>query len=646
MNILKFSTIAALLIIFHCSNNASVNNKVLVLGIDGMDPLILGELMDAGKMPNFSLLAEHGEYAELQSSTPPQSPVAWANFITGMDPGGHGIFDFVHRYPETLMPYLSVSETVPASWSFTLGNWTIPLRGGTVKNLRKGKAFWEILEEHDIPTMILGIPSNFPPINKGKSLSGMGTPDILGSYGEFTFFTSDTATAFDDISGGRVVRVTVENNVIKTSFKGSANPFLKDNKETSVPFSIYIDENTPTIRLDIAEQKYILKEGEWSHWIPLEFELVPYLSSYSGICRLYLKQVRPYFQLYVSPININPDNPVMPISNPEDFSQILYRDLGYFYTQGMAEDTKALEFGILDDDAFKTLSLFIMEERLRLLDWAMTRFKEGLLFVYFSSLDQNSHMYYKTLFPDSSGDSFTAYNGNRLFLESLYTAMDTLLGKTLEQIDDRTTVFVMSDHGFAPFEKKVNLNTWLFEQNYISMFRQWDQKYDKFFQTVSWAETKAYALGLNGIYINQDGRESNGTVTAEDKKTLVDEIADKLLTLRDPETGEQIIKRVYKTAETYHGKHKDTAPDIIVGYARGFRSSDASAMGEFPEGLTVKNTDRWSGDHCMATEEVPGVLLMNKKFQSRTPHLYDLAPTILQVFGIPVPEYMYGKSIL
>ena len=628
-----------------CGDNPRADKKLLILGIDGMDPLIYEMLAKQGKLPAFEALAEKGGYSRLWSSIPPQSPVAWANFITGMDPGGHGIFDFVHRKPETLTPFLSVSEAEPPDWILSLHDWLIPLKGGSVTNLRQGKAFWEILEDNDIPATILGIPSNFPPVEKGESISGMGTPDLLGTYGEFTFFTSDTSVSYGDVSGGDVVTLSVSGYAAHSVICGPQNPFKRGNPAAVESIHVYIDPEAQAARIDIGDESVILSRGEWSGWIPLDFSMIPGLNSVSGICRLYLKETHPHLKLYVSPVNINPAKPAMPISNPPDFAETIAADLGCFYTQGMAEDTKAFEFGILNREEFKELSLYVLAERLRLFDWAFKRFKRGVLFVYFSSLDLNGHMFYRTLFPENafSRPDSTLLNDN--FLAELYVKMDSVLAETMKKLDGNTTLMVMSDHGFAPFYKKFNLNTWLYDEGYVSMFREWDQGFDSFFQTVDWGETKAYAMGLNGLYVNLRGRESFGIVDAAERNILIDEIAEKLAAITDPETGDYVIKRVYKTREMYHGSMKEHAPDIIVGYARGFRGSDASAMGEFPPELLTLNEDRWGGDHCMAMEEVPGVLFMNTEFSAENPSLFDLAPAVLDLYSLEKPEYMIGNSI-
>ena len=104
------------------------DHRLIVLGIDGMDPQLLRRYMGEGVLPNLSKLAGMGGFIELGTSIPPQSPVAWSNFITGMDSGGHGIFDFIGLDRKTLIPYLSIARVEkPKREPLKLGQWRIPL---------------------------------------------------------------------------------------------------------------------------------------------------------------------------------------------------------------------------------------------------------------------------------------------------------------------------------------------------------------------------------------------------------------------------------------------------------------------------------------------------------------------------------------
>ncbi|MFH1865762.1 MAG: alkaline phosphatase family protein, partial [Candidatus Eisenbacteria bacterium] len=290
------------------SGGASPEKKVLVLGIDGMDWLITSRLMDEGKLPHFRALANEGGFSALLSSIPPQSPVAWSNFITGADPGGHGIFDFVHRDRQTYLPYLSTSKVEAApekarvlgiqvrnQFAMPFTDYVFPLAGGATLNLRKGVAFWQVLEAADVPCTIFKIPSNFPPVTSERglvrSMSGMGTPDILGTYGTFSFYTTDPWPGSEDISGGYVYPVKVEAGVVRAKLLGPPNDF-KDyekigerqgapvsygEKKVGIDFEVYVDPENPVARLDIGDAEVVLTEGEFSEWVEVEFVMVPNL---------------------------------------------------------------------------------------------------------------------------------------------------------------------------------------------------------------------------------------------------------------------------------------------------------------------------------------------------------------------------------
>jgi predicted AlkP superfamily phosphohydrolase/phosphomutase len=623
---------------------ATPSKKVIVLGIDGMDPGILGRMMEEGKMPNFSKLAEQGSFMPLGTSIPPQSPVAWSDFITGMDPGGHGIFDFIHRKPEMYLPYLSTSETVDPGHTIEVGDWIIPLSGGGTKLLRKGKAFWQILEEHGIPTTIIKIPANFPPAeSEGRSISGMGTPDVLGTYGTFSYYTDNPAKFDDeDVTGGNIYPVSVYENRAETELVGPKNTFRKDQQNITVDFTVCIDPEQPVAKIEIQDEEILLNVGEWSDWVTVEFEAVPLLQGVTGICRFYLKGVRPDFDLYVTPVNIDPFNPAMPISTPSDYAAELAGEVGGYYTQGMPEDTKAFSVDALGITDYLKQTKIVSNERLAMYDHMLEEFDSGLLFFYFCSLDQNSHMLWYLTDPEHPiyEEELAKTYGHTL--EDIYVTMDGAVGKVLGKVDDNTTLIVMSDHGFAPFNRAFNLGTWLKDNGYITLT---DDTEGEFYDNVDWSRTRAYPLGLNGLYINQRGREGNGIVNASEKDKLLDEIAEKLLEVRDPENDELAILRLYKTREVYTNADERLVPDAIVGYNRGYRASWETAVGSFPKELFTDNDERWSGDHCMASEVVPGIIATNRKIKASSPRLVDMAPTMLAEFGIEALPEMVGKPI-
>jgi hypothetical protein len=233
------------------------DQKLIILGIDGMDPQLLKRFIAEGKMPNFSALARTGSFRLLTTSIPPQSPVAWSNLITGMNAGGHGIFDFIHRDPKTLQPYFSASRVEPPKHAIHLGKWVIPIGNGTAEQLRQGKAFWETLDDYGVPSTIFRMPSNFPPVKtKGHSLSGMGTPDLRGSYGTFSFYTDDPMTAAGVVEGGQIIPVTVEDSQVNAKLIGPDNTFRKGSPPTLEPFTVSIDPLEAVAKFTVQDQKF------------------------------------------------------------------------------------------------------------------------------------------------------------------------------------------------------------------------------------------------------------------------------------------------------------------------------------------------------------------------------------------------------
>jgi len=617
------------------------------LGIDGMDPQLLTRFMQEGKMPNFATLAQRGSFKRLTSSIPPQSPVAWSNMITGMNAGGHGLFDFIHRDPKTLALYFSASRVEAPKHSIHLGSWVIPLGSGSAEQLRRGKAFWEILDDNGIPNSVFRIPANFPPVPaKGETLSGMGTPDLRGTYGTFSFYTDDPTAVAGAVEGGQVIPVQVENSQVISKLIGPDNSFRKGSPAATEPFSVAVDPLESVARIAVQGHEFVLREGEWSNWVKIEFQLIPFLGNVQGMCRFYLKQAHPRFQLYVSPINIDPADPALPISTPSGYSRFLSEEVGEFYTQGIAEDTKALSDGVLDDKEFLEQSRTVLAEHRRIFDLQFPKFQKGVFFFYFSSLDLNSHMLWRLIDPEHPAYDATLASQYGSVLQAFYQQMDQVLGEVLPKLDEHTTLLVLSDHGFAPYRRSFNLNTWLLNNGYIALKNDANPDNNEPLANVDWSKTRAYGLGLNGLYLNMHARERQGIVTpGAEADALLKEIREKLLAVRDPKNNLPVITRVDFATDAYQGPYAHDGPDALVGYNRGYRAGWKTILGAFPPDILEDNTNPWSGDHCMDYTLVPGVLLSNRDIAAATPALTDIAPTILAEFGIAKPKDMMGQSV-
>jgi predicted AlkP superfamily phosphohydrolase/phosphomutase len=627
-------TIAIAAMVSGCNAPAPPGRKVIVLGFDGLDFDVTRQLIDAGKLPAFSRLAASGGFSSLGTTIPPQSPVAWSTFITGRDPGEHGIFDFVHRDPKTMEPYLSTTRTEPAR-AIGAGRWQLPIGSGRVESLRQGQPFWEVLEARGIPTTVIRMPANFPPSGTAtRELSGMGTPDLQGGYGTFALYTSQPYAAEQNPAGGVAYAVTFRDGRLESVLEGPGNPFLKNGDKLRAPFTARRDAAGRHVLLTVGDTERLLKVGEWSDWIPVTFAMVP-TQSLHGQVRFFLKGLEPFFELYASPINIDPLAPAMPIAHPEDYASELAGATGRFYTQGMPEDTKALKAGVLSDAEFLAQARLAGDENLRQYRYVLDRFTGGLLFYYFGNTDQVSHMMWRARDPGHPAYDPKNDAPNADVVTALYEGLDAVVRETLDRLGPDDLLVVMSDHGFTSWRRAFHMNSWLRDQGYLALIDANRQDDPGFFANVDWSRTRAYALGLNGLYLNVRGRERNGIVAPESRAALADEIAAKLLATVDPATGAPAISKMYRREQVYHlAGFEDIAPDLIVGYAKGTRGSDESALGGLPREVIVDNTSAWSGDHCIDHEAVPGILLSNRPLRVPATSIQMLAGAVLAEFGV------------
>lgn len=609
-----------------CARNMSGahGKRVIVLGVDGMDPGFVEAHWN--ELPNLRRLRESGGLERLATTTPPQSPVAWSSFITGMDPAHNGIFDFVHRDPATLLPLSSMAEVSEPAHQLRVGPYQLPLSKARVRSFRRGRTFWEILAEHGILVTVVRMPTNYPPVNEGQALAGMGTPDLQGTFGTFTYYTDDSLQETGDVAGGRIVGVTVNRGRVVLPIEGPPNTLRRDGRAATIDLIVDIDPEAPVMRGRIGEQQFIMRQGEWSPWIHVRFPLIRGLASVAGMFRLYARELHPGFRIYRSPLNIDPSDAALPISAPVSFSRDLAGRIGPFYTQGIEEDTSALRQGALDLPEYLEQSGLVVHEHEAMLRDALDHFRDGLLFFYFSEIDQNSHVLWGKHDED---------------LLKTYQAVDRDIGAVLERAPD-STIIVMSDHGFAAFDRAVNLNTWLLREGFLALDDLRNVGSGEMFPHVDWHKTKAYAMGLNALYINLSGREKNGIVhPGVERDSVIAELVRRLRDLHDADNGKAVIDDVTRI-DTSGSRF---APDLVVGYAPGYRASWETALGSIPPDVLVGNTEAWIADHCIAAADVPGVLLGTRKPRVTAPRLKDLTVTILNEFGVRPDPLMSGRPI-
>jgi predicted AlkP superfamily phosphohydrolase/phosphomutase len=574
------------------------------------------------ELPALARLRDTGGFRRLKTTTPPQSPVAWSTFITGLDPTAHGIFDFVHRDPKTMQPFSSMGRTQEPRFKLPLGSYVLPLSAARVETLRKGQAFWQILDARHIPVTVQHMPTNFPPVEAGEALAGMGTPDMRGTLGTFTYFTDDPEELARDVPGGRIVKVRGENGRFILPLEGPPNSLRKVSRFVAIDLALDVDSEHNSARLSLANPVAVFEQGEWSDWLGADFPLLGWLAGAHGMFRVYVKELHPHLAIYVTPVNIDPRSPDLPISAPTSYSRDVARATGPFYTQGIAEDTSAFRQGVFTLREFERQSALVASDELKLLRYSLSHFREGLLFFYFSSIDQNSHMLWGKHEPE---------------LLEVYRAVDSAIGETMSRFPDADLI-VMSDHGFNSFDRSVNLNTWLWQQGFLALQGP-PSGDDEMFADVDWSKTRAYALGLNGLYLNIAGREKNGILhRGAESEAVMKKLAAELPRFRDPENGRQVVEVVSPT-------HAELGPDMIVGYARTYRGSWQTALGAVPPSVIEDNTDAWIGDHCINPDDVPGVLLSNRTLHAANPGLKDITVTILGLFGVNPGTGMTGRSV-
>ncbi len=368
--------------------NAAAN--LIVLGVDGMDPAFVERHWDA--LPNLRALRDCGYFGRLGTSMPPQSPVAWSTFITGLEPDQHGLYDFVHRDPATLQLFSSMSKTSAPRWVLPFGPYAFPLRPAQVSSMRRGTPFWRTLAEHGVPVMVQRMPTNYPPDDSGRELAGMGTPDLLGTQGTFTFYTDDPEEVPRQVPGGRIVKTGVSNGRAVLLLEGPPNPLLRDHAVTTAAITLDVDRASRAARIEVGDQTAIVREGEWSGWLRVKFPLIAHADSIHGMVRVFAKQLSPGLEIYVSPINADPAAPDLPISSPRRWAADLEDEAGPYFTLGIPEDTAALRQEVLSLPQFQEQAQLVFAEEARLLEASLRQFTGGFLFFYFSSIDQNSHV--------------------------------------------------------------------------------------------------------------------------------------------------------------------------------------------------------------------------------------------------------------
>jgi predicted AlkP superfamily phosphohydrolase/phosphomutase len=655
--------------------------RVFVMGFDGMDPTLARRYMDAGKLPHLKALADEGVFARLGSTQPSESPTAWASFATGVNPGKHSIYDFLIRDLATYFPDFNMIRKEPPEFLWGL----VPTRPPKITSMRGGTSFWKTASADGVRTVVLTVPVTFPPeeLHHGQMLGGLPLPDLRGTLGTFYYWATDLSSYEEGNTefGGFLKRLLLDGGVAETVLKGPESPVLKQEetrlrekrksgglsereqarldelatgKDLNLPMTVRWSEGSGRAEIEIQGQKLSLKTGEWSGWVPLTFR-VNALVRVHGMTQFALLDASRELRLYASPVNMDPRDPPLPITYPASFSSELVEQIGLYRTLGWAESAdKPLNEGRLDEAQFLYDSERAMEDREKIILKRLETDDWDLFVAAIETTDRISHMMWRLIDPKHPmyDEALAARYGDAI--EKVYRRADDLVGRLRAKLPKDSVFMVMSDHGFHSFRREVNLNTWLVENGYMVVRGQSREKNlqdlfgrGKFFEGVDWSQTRAYAVGLGQIYFNLRGREAQGIVSAgEEYRKLQDEIRDRLLPLTDPETGERVFADIYKRDDIYRGEYIQMAPDLQVGFLDGYRVGWQDTLGTIRRGVVENNNKKWSGDHCAtATEISHGVFFCNRRIASAEPHIMDLAPSILQLLEAAIPADYDGKPL-
>jgi predicted AlkP superfamily phosphohydrolase/phosphomutase len=618
--------------------------RIVYLGLDGFDPKLAERFLEEGKLPNLQKLKERGTYSRLRTTFPCLSPVAWSCFATGGNPAKHNIYDFLTRSLKTYAPELSSSRVRPPARKIKIFGKEIPLGKPVVELKRKSVTFWKLLGDNEIHSTILRVPITFPPEKfNGHLLSAMCTPDLRGTQGSFTFFS----TAFDEVDETQGLRIPLRRtgDAITGVVWGPTDPGSDKHEALKLPFSIKKIEDGKAYALHADGRTHRLEPGKYSEWLPLRFRS-GMMGAAKGIARVLITATEPDFELYMTPINIDPGAPALPISHPASYAIYLSKLMGSYATLGLAEDTWALNERVIDEQAFLDQAYLNHHEREEMFFNALEKTPRGVVACVFDASDRIQHMFYRTLVPDHPANVGRDIEPWKHVLEDMYARMDDLVGRTMEKLHPDDLFFVLSDHGFESFVRGMNINSWLRDEGYL-VLKPGKTTSGDFFADVDWDKTRAYTVGLGGIYLNRKGRESRGIVApGPEAEALKEEIQRKLEGVIDPERDMVAVQKVSISSKVYKGPYLGNGPDLLVGYSKGYRVSWAAATGGITEHVFEDNDKAWGGDHCIDPDLVPGVVFCSKPLAVENPGLEDMAPTALAQFGLPVPKHMEGRVLV
>ncbi len=627
-----------------------------MLGFDGADPNLASRWMAEGKLPNLARLAHQGTFKPLGTTNPPESPVAWASFATGLNPGGTGIFDFLKRDPQTYLPELALVSRQKGKFLWGL----IPIKLPKVTNERSGVPFYRAVAEAGYKTTAIRMPLEFPPTTmpRGKLWAGLSVPDLRGTWGTFFYFSSDLTPwdVGDTEFGGKLVRLELNGNHAASTVEGPANLTKEKFERISIPINFTVSPDGKTVTLELQGHTATLEERQWSDWFRAKFRVTPFLTL-SSICRFYVLQASPDLRVYMSPLNLDPEDSPVPLSSPAGYTAELVKKHGLMKTLGWWHDTWALNEERIDEGVFLEDCFRTMQQQREITLEELKNDPPSLLVSVFTATDSVSHMFFRLLDPTHPRYDPELARKYGDAVERSYVKMDEIVGEVMRAMKPDATLIIVSDHGFHSWRKGFNTNTWLVQNGFMTLKNPGaeEKQYNleqlfgqgSFFPNTDWSHTQAYALGLGQVYLNLRGREKLGIVSAgPEADRVLKALHDKLLTVEDPDTHQLVIQNVYFGKEIFHGARMKEAPDLQIDFRDGYRTSWQTSLGAVPSGIVVANLKKWSGDHCASDpSDTQGIFFSNQQFAAAQPSILDIAPTVLDLLSVVPPAPLDGSVL-
>lgn len=613
--------------------------RVLIVGADGADPRILSRLMAEGKLPNLARVCAQGMWGALRTTFPPVSPVAWMTCLTGVPPAGHGIRDFITKAPDSYLPTIGLFHV-------RAGEDGIPV----YTSRRTALTLGERLTQAGRTSYVLKVPGTFPPAPvRGGMLAGFGMPDLLGTFGVSAWYTTDVPRKREAApEGAGLIHPLVQTG------GGTWRGEMDGPAGSKCAFTVRQDGNRAALSLglDARLPSAVLGAGEWSGWLRPAYE-VPGRGVVRGLCRFKLISLGHVVQLYRTPIQCVPDEPLYPLAEPPGFAARLEGLVGPYATLGMPADMDGVRRGVVDLDTFMEDAyanwIQQVEIALRLMDdpsW-------DLLIAHLFTADNLQHLTWHC--QDARHPAYTPDLALRYgsAIEGAYRWLDVQLGRLLDGLDSDTALIVASDHGGLPVYRLVYLNAWLASHGYL-LAREPDREGKG--ARLDWDRTRAAMYGTGGIWLNVHGREPRGIVPpGAPYEALRQEIARALSTWRDPEDGRRVVKQVLYGEDVFGPEAKELGPDLVPALEPGYGLGRGEGLGRVMTGmpLIAPNHSSWSGGHegPYLPLDVPGVcILYGAGVPSGVPigdaGLEDIAPTVLHLLGLDLASEMAGRPLI